>query len=82
MARAAAGTSLPPRGCPLQKMGIEHMVDDPAESERLMLGMLREWNGKDDCRMTLEFQNGAWETKKLGCAARQGSFCAWCRADV
>ena len=26
-----------------------------------MLGMLREWSGKDNCRMAVEFRQGAWD---------------------
>ena len=40
---------------------MNKMDDEPTEQERLMRGMLCEWSGKDDCRMGIEFRDGARE---------------------
>ena len=37
------------------------MQIEPTKQELLMLGMLREWSGKDNCRMVVEFRQGAWD---------------------
>jgi hypothetical protein len=34
---------------------------DLSLQESLLLGMMRDWSGKDDCRMTIEHRDGAWE---------------------
>jgi hypothetical protein len=33
----------------------------PTTQEQLMLEMLREWSGRDDARMVIEFRDGAWD---------------------
>ena len=37
------------------------MENNLTEQERLMLEMLREWSGKDDCCMLIEHRDGAWD---------------------
>jgi len=37
------------------------MEKQVSEQEASFLEILREWSGKDDYRMVIEFQSGAWE---------------------
>jgi hypothetical protein len=34
---------------------------DLSLQESLLLEMMREWSGKDNCRMKIEYRDGAWE---------------------
>jgi hypothetical protein len=39
---------------------------EPSEQELQMLEMMREWSGKDEFRVVIEFKDGAWETSLTG----------------
>jgi hypothetical protein len=41
-------------------------IEDLTEQEEQLLLMLREWGGKDDYRIAIEFRDGAWQVALSG----------------